>query len=115
MAESLGVLEPGPLQKDKKVPGQNELQRKSRHKCGKQLIMSVSCFASAVTRFFVLFEKYEGYKTGKLKLKKPDQLQVSLGAPSGRRRAMQVKLSPSVGRSCACLPGGGGRVVERHG
>ncbi|XP_015674092.1 inositol hexakisphosphate and diphosphoinositol-pentakisphosphate kinase 1 [Protobothrops mucrosquamatus] len=26
-------------------------------------------------RFFVLFEKYEGYKTGKLKLKKPDQLQ----------------------------------------
>ncbi|XP_034291455.1 inositol hexakisphosphate and diphosphoinositol-pentakisphosphate kinase 1 isoform X3 [Pantherophis guttatus] len=26
-------------------------------------------------RFFVLFEKYEGYKTGKLKLKKPEQLQ----------------------------------------
>uniref|UniRef100_A0ACB8E504 Inositol hexakisphosphate and diphosphoinositol-pentakisphosphate kinase 1 n=1 Tax=Sphaerodactylus townsendi TaxID=933632 RepID=A0ACB8E504_9SAUR len=27
------------------------------------------------TRFFALFEKYEGYKTGKLKLKKPEQLQ----------------------------------------
>uniref|UniRef100_A0A8D2JEG6 Inositol hexakisphosphate and diphosphoinositol-pentakisphosphate kinase n=1 Tax=Varanus komodoensis TaxID=61221 RepID=A0A8D2JEG6_VARKO len=26
-------------------------------------------------RFFALFEKYEGYKTGKLKLKKPEQLQ----------------------------------------
>nr|XP_056721834.1 inositol hexakisphosphate and diphosphoinositol-pentakisphosphate kinase 1 [Euleptes europaea] len=26
-------------------------------------------------RFFELFEKYEGYKTGKLKLKKPEQLQ----------------------------------------
>ncbi|KAM6426729.1 inositol hexakisphosphate and diphosphoinositol-pentakisphosphate kinase 1 isoform 2-T3 [Liasis olivaceus] len=26
-------------------------------------------------RFFILFEKYEGYKTGKLKLKKPEQLQ----------------------------------------
>uniref|UniRef100_A0A8C5SXF5 Inositol hexakisphosphate and diphosphoinositol-pentakisphosphate kinase n=1 Tax=Laticauda laticaudata TaxID=8630 RepID=A0A8C5SXF5_LATLA len=26
-------------------------------------------------RFFVLFEKYEGHKTGKLKLKKPEQLQ----------------------------------------
>ncbi|XP_050165692.1 inositol hexakisphosphate and diphosphoinositol-pentakisphosphate kinase 1 isoform X6 [Myiozetetes cayanensis] len=27
------------------------------------------------TRFFELFEKYDGYKTGKLKLKKPEQLQ----------------------------------------
>ncbi|XP_062998667.1 inositol hexakisphosphate and diphosphoinositol-pentakisphosphate kinase 1 [Elgaria multicarinata webbii] len=27
------------------------------------------------SRFFALFEKYEGYKTGKLKLKKPEQLQ----------------------------------------
>jgi hypothetical protein len=27
-------------------------------------------------RFFELFEKYAGYKTGKLKLKKPRQLQV---------------------------------------
>lgn len=27
-------------------------------------------------RFFELFEKYDGYKTGKLKLKKPEQLQV---------------------------------------
>ncbi|XP_054858374.1 inositol hexakisphosphate and diphosphoinositol-pentakisphosphate kinase 1 isoform X2 [Eublepharis macularius] len=27
------------------------------------------------SRFFELFEKYEGYKTGKLKLKKPEQLQ----------------------------------------
>lgn len=27
-------------------------------------------------RFFDLFEKYEGYKSGKLKLKKPKQLQV---------------------------------------
>lgn len=30
-------------------------------------------------RFFELFEKYEGYKTGKLKLKKPEQLQVRRG------------------------------------
>lgn len=51
------------------------------HKCGKQPITSVTHFASAVARFFVLFEKYEGYKTGKLKLKKPEQLQVSLGLP----------------------------------
>lgn len=29
-------------------------------------------------RFFQLFDKYGGYKTGKLKLKKPKQLQVSL-------------------------------------
>lgn len=29
------------------------------------------------TRFFDLFEKYGGYKTGKLKLKKPKQLQVT--------------------------------------
>lgn len=28
-------------------------------------------------RFFELFEKYGGYKSGKLKLKKPKQLQVS--------------------------------------
>lgn len=28
-------------------------------------------------RFFELFEKYGGYKTGKLKLKKPKQLQVT--------------------------------------
>ncbi|XP_042327436.1 inositol hexakisphosphate and diphosphoinositol-pentakisphosphate kinase 1 isoform X2 [Sceloporus undulatus] len=44
-------------------------------------------------RFFALFEKYEGYKTGKLKLKKPEQLQEVLdiarllvleqGAPGG--------------------------------
>lgn len=53
----------------------------SMHKCSKQPLMSVTCFASAVARFFVLFEKYEGYKTGKLKLKKPEQLQVSLGLP----------------------------------
>lgn len=33
-------------------------------------------------RFFELFEKYDGYKTGKLKLKKPEQLQVR-GVPSG--------------------------------
>lgn len=83
MVESLGVLEPGPLLQDKKVPGQNELPRKGMHKCSKQPLMSVTCFAfaSAVARFFVLFEKYEGYKTGKLKLKKPEQLQVSLGLP----------------------------------
>lgn len=31
-----GILEPGPFPKDKKVLGQNELQRKSIHKCGKQ-------------------------------------------------------------------------------
>lgn len=29
-------------------------------------------------RFFDLFEKYGGYKSGKLKLKKPKQLQVRL-------------------------------------
>lgn len=29
-------------------------------------------------RFFDLFEKYEGYKSGKLKLKKPKQLQVKI-------------------------------------
>lgn len=29
-------------------------------------------------RFFELFEKYGGYKSGKLKLKKPKQLQVGL-------------------------------------
>lgn len=27
-------------------------------------------------RFFALFEKHGGYKTGKLKLKRPEQLQV---------------------------------------
>lgn len=31
---------------------------------------------SDASRFFDLFEKYGGYKTGKLKLKKPKQLQV---------------------------------------
>lgn len=30
-----------------------------------------------VHRFFELFEKYGGYKSGKLKLKKPKQLQVN--------------------------------------
>lgn len=33
---------------------------------------------SVSSRFFDLFEKYGGYKTGKLKLKKPKQLQVTL-------------------------------------
>lgn len=32
-------------------------------------------------RFFDLFEKFEGYKTGKLKLKKPKQLQVNTFKP----------------------------------
>lgn len=31
----------------------------------------------SLSRFFDLFEKYGGYKTGKLKLKKPKQLQVT--------------------------------------
>lgn len=35
-------------------------------------------YLSVPPRFFDLFEKYGGYKTGKLKLKKPKQLQVSL-------------------------------------
>lgn len=30
-------------------------------------------------RFFELFEHHDGYKTGKLKLKKPEQLQVYFG------------------------------------
>lgn len=33
------------------------------------------------SRFFDLFEKYGGYKTGKLKLKKPKQLQVTPSRP----------------------------------
>lgn len=32
---------------------------------------------SLFNRFFELFDKYGGYKTGKLKLKKPKQLQVT--------------------------------------
>lgn len=32
--------------------------------------------AAVVRRFFELFEKYGGFKSGKLKLKKPKQLQV---------------------------------------
>lgn len=38
----------------------------------------ISCESCVSTRFFDLFEKYGGYKTGKLKLKKPKQLQVTL-------------------------------------
>lgn len=34
-------------------------------------------FSPFFNRFFELFKKYGGYKTGKLKLKKPKQLQVS--------------------------------------
>lgn len=33
---------------------------------------------SIYLRFFELFEKYGGYKSGKIKLKKPKQLQVGL-------------------------------------
>lgn len=35
-------------------------------------------YFSSFFRFFDLFEKYGGYKTGKLKLKKPKQLQVTV-------------------------------------
>lgn len=38
----------------------------------------ISRESSLLNRFFDLFEKYGGYKTGKLKLKKPKQLQVTL-------------------------------------
>lgn len=37
----------------------------------------ISSKSSLSNRFFDLFEKYGGYKTGKLKLKKPKQLQVT--------------------------------------
>lgn len=39
--------------------------------------MSQCCIRCVFFRFFELFEKYGGYKSGKLKLKKPKQLQVS--------------------------------------
>lgn len=35
-------------------------------------------YSSSFFRFFDLFEKYGGYKTGKIKLKKPKQLQVTV-------------------------------------
>lgn len=49
------------------------------------------------SRFFELFDKYGGYKTGKLKLKKPKQLQVSdkktilLFTKSNKRSFCEVK------------------------
>lgn len=36
----------------------------------------MSLNTAVVRRFFELFEKYGGFKSGKLKLKKPKQLQV---------------------------------------
>uniref|UniRef100_A0A8B9K4J0 Inositol hexakisphosphate and diphosphoinositol-pentakisphosphate kinase n=1 Tax=Astyanax mexicanus TaxID=7994 RepID=A0A8B9K4J0_ASTMX len=48
--------------------------------------------------FFDLFEKYGGYKTGKLKLKKPKQLQVGTGALTVLKKIMDnsLKEGPSL-------------------
>lgn len=54
-----------------------------------------------------MFEKYEGYKTGKLKLKKPEQLQV--------RRGVAARWEASAFAHWACVSLGCGRTRELKG
>lgn len=39
-------------------------------------LLGLTCCSCSPHRFFELFDKYGGYRSGKLKLKKPKQLQV---------------------------------------
>lgn len=53
-----------------------ETQASSLVESGASWAWPLSLNAPVVRRFFELFEKYGGFKSGKLKLKKPKQLQV---------------------------------------
>lgn len=52
--------------------------KSAQHQISVLITYNMPLYLSFLFRFFDLFEKYGGYKTGKLKLKKPKQLQVTV-------------------------------------